>query len=345
MYAAHAAAAGATAAGPPAASTADVPPAATAGAPVTAAAPPPPPPDPVAPATTAGHGRTAAAPSVGAAPSAVSAAPQPPAYASYVAGGGAPVGVPPGGPPVVGPYGVTLPHGAYYPPAAHPPGAHYGAPPPAVSYATAPQAPAGSYATAAAPSIATADPRPPAPHVYGHYGPASAPVAAVPAYRDPYSAGTQASVDSYRRQSTPHMVGASPWHPPAAPAPVAGDPRVGGVHHDPYAAAAAAHAASAGRGPPPAASSFAAPAGSHHPASAPRRAPGESRDPHRSEPERRGSVYDRLSDPSSFTGVYRRAYESDGRINAHSNDGVHDISETLRPSHRRGSVRNRPSFR
>jgi len=55
-----------------------------------------------------------------------------------------------------------------------------------------------------------------------------------------------------------------------------------------------------------------------------------------------GSVYERLTNPGSFTGVYRRAWETDGRINAHadraamrkfkgntnakSNTNIHDIA-------------------
>ena len=40
-----------------------------------------------------------------------------------------------------------------------------------------------------------------------------------------------------------------------------------------------------------------------------------------------GSVYERLANPESFTGVYRRAWESDGRINQYA-----DTSASLKPS-------------
>ena len=67
---------------------------------------------------------------------------------------------------------------------------------------------------------------------------------------------------------------------------------------------------------------------------------------------RPGSVYDRLTNPGSFTGVYRRAWETDGRMNAHadiasaksfrgntntnSNANIHDISMYVAPSPGRG---------
>jgi hypothetical protein len=70
---------------------------------------------------------------------------------------------------------------------------------------------------------------------------------------------------------------------------------------------------------------------------------------------RPGSVYDRLSNPTNFTGVYRRAYFTDGRMNAYADTGVssipsrfvgdtntgtnetiHSISVTLRPGLRNG---------
>jgi hypothetical protein len=35
-----------------------------------------------------------------------------------------------------------------------------------------------------------------------------------------------------------------------------------------------------------------------------------------------GSVFDRLSNPESFTGVYRRAWETDGRINQYTDTGA-----------------------
>jgi hypothetical protein len=40
-----------------------------------------------------------------------------------------------------------------------------------------------------------------------------------------------------------------------------------------------------------------------------------------------GSIFERLANPASFTGVYRRAWESDGRINQYTETGV-----SLRPS-------------
>lgn len=68
-----------------------------------------------------------------------------------------------------------------------------------------------------------------------------------------------------------------------------------------------------------------------------------------------GGVYDRLASPSSFTGVYRRAWMTDGRLNHFSETGVsalpsryegstntrsdeiiHDIRYTLRPNLRAG---------
>lgn len=70
---------------------------------------------------------------------------------------------------------------------------------------------------------------------------------------------------------------------------------------------------------------------------------------------RPGGVYDRISSPSSFTGVYRRAWMTDGRLNHFSETGVssmpsrfegstntrsdeviHDIRFTLRPNLRAG---------
>jgi hypothetical protein len=52
---------------------------------------------------------------------------------------------------------------------------------------------------------------------------------------------------------------------------------------------------------------------------------------------RPGGVYDRLSSPGSFTGVYRRAYESDGRINAFSETGVSAKSTQYHGSTNTGS--------
>jgi hypothetical protein len=68
-----------------------------------------------------------------------------------------------------------------------------------------------------------------------------------------------------------------------------------------------------------------------------------------------GSVFDRLSTPTNFTGVYRRAFFTDGRMNAYADTGVssiptrfrgntntstnetiHNISVTLRPNLRSG---------
>ena len=48
---------------------------------------------------------------------------------------------------------------------------------------------------------------------------------------------------------------------------------------------------------------------------------------------RPGSVYERLADPSSFTGVYRRAWQSDGRINHFTETGL-----SLLPSRFRGNT-------
>lgn len=75
------------------------------------------------------------------------------------------------------------------------------------------------------------------------------------------------------------------------------------------------------------------------------------------ESNKAGGVYDRLSSPSSFTGVYRRAYMSDGRMNAFSESGVsamgskyagstntgsdetiHDIKHLLRPNLKSGKT-------
>ena len=83
-----------------------------------------------------------------------------------------------------------------------------------------------------------------------------------------------------------------------------------------------------------------------------------------------GSVYERLANPESFTGVYRRAWESDGRINQYSetsssmkpsafvgntntgtDETIADIATTLRPnlSHQPAlgvhRVNGRPAFR
>jgi len=46
-----------------------------------------------------------------------------------------------------------------------------------------------------------------------------------------------------------------------------------------------------------------------------------------------GSVFERLASPESFTGVYRRAWETDGRINQYS-----DTSASLKPSHFEGNT-------
>lgn len=70
-----------------------------------------------------------------------------------------------------------------------------------------------------------------------------------------------------------------------------------------------------------------------------------------------GGVYDRLSSPDSFTGVYRRAWLTDGRINhftdtgtsavpsafeghtnTRSNEVIHHISHLLRPNLRVGKT-------
>ncbi len=50
-----------------------------------------------------------------------------------------------------------------------------------------------------------------------------------------------------------------------------------------------------------------------------------------------GGVYDRLSSPASFTGVYKRAYETDGRINAFADTGVSAKSTKYRGSTNTGS--------
>ena len=50
-----------------------------------------------------------------------------------------------------------------------------------------------------------------------------------------------------------------------------------------------------------------------------------------------GGVYDRLSSPASFTGVYKRAYETDGRINAFADTGVSAKSTRYRGSTNTGS--------
>ena len=69
-----------------------------------------------------------------------------------------------------------------------------------------------------------------------------------------------------------------------------------------------------------------------------------------------GGVYDRLSSPQTFTGVYRRRFEGDGRINAHTdltasatqfsgstntntNEKFHDIKGMLRTNLRSGGSR------
>ena len=69
-----------------------------------------------------------------------------------------------------------------------------------------------------------------------------------------------------------------------------------------------------------------------------------------------GGVYDRLSSPQTFTGVYRRRFEGDGRINAHTdltasatqfggstntntNETFHDIKGMLRTNLRSGGSR------
>ena len=70
-----------------------------------------------------------------------------------------------------------------------------------------------------------------------------------------------------------------------------------------------------------------------------------------------GSVYDRLTNPHLYTGVYKRAWFSDGRINHHSDTGmslrqtgfeghtntgtnetIHDIRHTLRTNLAKGKV-------
>ena len=70
-----------------------------------------------------------------------------------------------------------------------------------------------------------------------------------------------------------------------------------------------------------------------------------------------GDVFDRLSSPQNFTGVYRRAYYTDGRMNAFADTGVsaipsayegdtntltnetiHDIRSFLRPHLRVGNT-------
>jgi len=75
------------------------------------------------------------------------------------------------------------------------------------------------------------------------------------------------------------------------------------------------------------------------------------------EANRPRSVWDRLSQPSSFTGVYKRAYFTDGRMNAfsdtgasaiptefrgdtntQSNETVHDISVMLRTNLKSGKT-------
>lgn len=67
---------------------------------------------------------------------------------------------------------------------------------------------------------------------------------------------------------------------------------------------------------------------------------------------KRGGVYDRLADPASFTGVYRRAWESDGRMNGFAtamsalpgvpgdawgtDEPVSDLAQLVRPNLRSG---------
>jgi len=50
-----------------------------------------------------------------------------------------------------------------------------------------------------------------------------------------------------------------------------------------------------------------------------------------------GGVYDRLSSPASFTGVYKRAFETDGRMNAFVDTGVSAKSTRYRGSTNTGS--------
>ncbi len=55
------------------------------------------------------------------------------------------------------------------------------------------------------------------------------------------------------------------------------------------------------------------------------------------EANRPGGVYDRLSQPSGFTGVYRRAFFTDGRMNASADTGVSSIPTRFRGSTNAGS--------
>lgn len=55
------------------------------------------------------------------------------------------------------------------------------------------------------------------------------------------------------------------------------------------------------------------------------------------EANRPGGVYDRLSKPSGFTGVYRRAFFTDGRMNASADTGVSSIPTRFRGSTNAGS--------
>ena len=71
---------------------------------------------------------------------------------------------------------------------------------------------------------------------------------------------------------------------------------------------------------------------------------------------KKGGVYDRLCSPQTFTGVYRRRFEGDGRINAHTdltasatqfsgstntntNEKFHDIKGMLRTNLKSGGSR------
>ena len=71
---------------------------------------------------------------------------------------------------------------------------------------------------------------------------------------------------------------------------------------------------------------------------------------------RPGGIYDRLSSPDTYTGVYRRRFEGDGRINAHTDltassttfkgntntktdETFHDVKGMLRTNLRSGGSR------
>lgn len=275
-------------------------------------------------------------PRYGVAPGGYSTSPSGGAESAYYGAGApaaahAPAPVPAG---AGGYYGTAPTYSDPYAAAGGHPGAHARAP-----------APASPWRHPAAPGPA---PAPTAPGPYGHPAPggyyAGAPGGGyADAAAGPYGGPPVASAPGY----------AAPY---GAPAPV--------HHYGPAGAGAAAAPAAPPLPAPHARGSVHHPEGSydigayydvehHHSSPGPRHHTAGARTSSGSDyvppgatkagqANKRGGVFDRLSNPSSFTGVYRRAYHTDGRINAHSDDGVKELSRELRPALRQEPGKHKP---